>query len=208
MNHHACLLRQTKRDIQSALAHYVIDENTEVVVLEYGTVAISDVRSLIATASRKPVALASMLLVVCFETINTEAEQALLKILEEPPETTKFLFVVPHSYRPLPTIASRVFELTSFREMSTKTNSAVFLDFLAATYKDRLELIAKNCGDKKDLVWLAQMKVGLVAYLEEVAVVTPVQTLTALAMILGHLDSRGASNKMLLEELALTLQST
>ena len=207
MNHHACLLRQTKRDIGAALAYYIPDLDTEVVTLEYTTVTISDVRSLIATASRRPVALKSILLVVCFETINTEAEQALLKILEEPPLTTKFLLLVPHSYRPLPTISSRVYELPP-KEILEAVDSSAFTIFMECSYKNRLELVANNCGEKKNLMWQSQMKGGLAAYVAKVSSMISLPTLETCAMILGQLDSRGSSTKMLLEELALTLPRT
>lgn len=205
MNHHACLLRQTKRDIGAALAYYAPSAHTEVVVMEYSTVTIGDVRSLIATASRRPVALESMLLVVCFESINSEAEQALLKILEEPPETTKFLLLVPHSYRPLPTIASRVFELVLPNETREVVDSSNFVTFMEASYKARLELVANNCGDKKNPIWQSEMKAGLTQYLAAMTPDTALSSRRAYALILAQLDNRGSSTKMLLEELALTL---
>lgn len=207
MNHHACLLRQIKRDIGAALTQYSPDVDTEVVTLEYTILTISDVRALIATASRRPVALKSILLVVCFETIHSEAEQALLKILEEPPLTTKFLLLVPNSYRPLPTISSRVYELPS-KEVLVVSDTSTFTMFMECSYKDRLELIASHCGEKKNLVWQSQMKVGLAEYVSKISSMIPLPSLIICTMILGQLDSRGSSTKMLLEELALTLPRT
>ncbi len=90
MNHHACLVRQETRDIPGAVALYGNELSTEVVVLTYDTVTIADTRSIIAAANRRPSNESTQLLVVCFYALLPEAEQALLKVIEEPPLTTKF----------------------------------------------------------------------------------------------------------------------
>ncbi len=207
MIHHACLVRQNKRDVDHALTQYQNDDDAEIVVLTYDTITIADVRSIIAAASRRPTGKSVQLLVICFTTIHTEAEQALLKIIEEPPETTKFLFVVPETYRPLPTIASRVYDITTSDEETSPVVNETFKNFLTSSYKDRLALAVKGGGEAKDLLWVAEMKNGLRHYLALHRTTMLPGLLQVYLDVLSRLDTKGASNKMLFEELALTLRS-
>ena len=164
--------------------------------------AIADVRALIATAHRRPAGVAQeQLLLVATEFITEEAQQALLKIIEEPPVSTRFVFIIPEGYSFLPTLESRFERQPSFTET---TPSETFSDFIKAEYSERLSRIEESTK-KKDQVWQADIKRGLMEYLK-----TASQTLSALQLkeleyVLRLLLTRGASNKFLLEHLALTL---
>lgn len=58
-------------------------------------------------------------LAIAFQTINREAEQALLKLLEEPPVGTIIILLTPVSVQLLPTIVSRV------RMVEVKNNETI-----------------------------------------------------------------------------------
>jgi len=164
---------------------------------------IDDVRTLIAAAYRRPHGDDIIqTLLVATEFITEEAQQALLKIIEEPPLSTRFVFVLPRGYNLLPTLESR-FERQSEEGIVAHDISA-FREFKNASYAERIaaiELSTKN----KDHAWQQEIKNGLAAYLLGHKAELPLPALKELEYVVRLLLTRGASNKFLLEHLALTL---
>ena len=164
---------------------------------------IDDVRTLIAAAYRRPHGTDTMqVLLVATEFITEEAQQALLKIIEEPPLSTRFVFVLPSGYHLLPTLESR-FERQVEHDAGAHDISA-FREFKNASYAKRIaaiELATKN----KDHTWQQAIKNGLAAYLLAHKAEVPLPALKELEYVVRLLLTRGASNKFLLEHLALTL---
>lgn len=163
---------------------------------------IDDVRTLISNAYRRPDGEASVrTMIIATEFITEEAQQALLKIVEEPPQSTAFIFVIPHGYRFLPTLESRF-------ERSTMASSGVapksFVSFKSASVKERMDLI-ESAVKRKDHDWYQEIKNGLTLYLKDSSHTLPREALSELEYVLRLLLTRGASNKFLLEHLALTL---
>ncbi len=199
-SHHAVLFSSS-----APLAH-VFDEATPLAFsAEYRLpqLAIDDVRRLIAAAHRRPHADDTIqTLLVATEFITEEAQQALLKIIEEPPLSTRFVFVLPRGYSLLPTLESR-FERQA-EEDGVVNDISAFREFKNASYAQRIaaiELSTKN----KDQVWQQAIKNGLAAYLLVHKAEVPLAALKELEYVVRLLLTRGASNKFLLEHLALTL---
>jgi len=71
-------------------------------------IRISQIRALYDTLSMKPYeALRRVVVIAAAETMNSEASNALLKLLEEPPAQTVFILLAPQASDLLPTIGSR-----------------------------------------------------------------------------------------------------
>jgi DNA polymerase III delta prime subunit len=160
------------------------------------------VRTLIVAAHRRPAGDADQqLIMVATEFITEEAQQALLKIIEEPPLSTKFLFVLPQGYSLLPTLESR------FERQETESgqiDQSVFQSFLTAPMAERLSTI-EEAAKKKDHVWHMAMKRGLLSYIQTARTNLSYDVVRELEYVGRLLLTRGASNKFLLEHLALTL---
>ena len=160
------------------------------------------VRTLIVAAHRRPAGDADeQLIMVATEFITEEAQQALLKIIEEPPLSTKFLFVLPQGYSLLPTLESR------FERQETagrQIDQSVFQAFLTAPVAERLSAI-EEAAKKKDHVWQMAMKRGLLSYIQTARTNLSYDVVRELEYVGRLLLTRGASNKFLLEHLALTL---
>jgi hypothetical protein len=168
-------------------------------------ITIGDVRQLIADAHRRPAGEAvEQVLYVATEFITEEAQQALLKIIEEPPLSTRFIFVIPIGYTVLPTLESR-FQRINPTEVQKDTTA--FDEFVYASYADRLATIEKASKDK-NVSWMAAIKYGLLQYLLKGRYDGKGEQLSDMEMVLRLLLTRGASNKFLLEQLALTLPSS
>ncbi len=194
-SHHAVLL-STELPLEfepETVPHFVYKEP------QFG---IDLVRALIQSAHRRPQGEdEEQLIMVATEFITEEAQQALLKIIEEPPVSTKFVFVLPHGYTLLPTLESR-FERQEGGEVVL--NDSVFQAFLDSSYAMRMVAIEES-SKKKDHVWQAAIKRGLIAYMRTRSKDMSQDTLRGLEYVARLLLTRGASNKFLLEHLALTL---
>ena len=159
---------------------------------------IEEARLLTRQASIKPAESDRQTLVVRTNFITLEAQNALLKTLEEPPLATRFIFVVPSDLILLDTLLSR---FGAVEEVTEKPDNVLFDDFKALTYAERIKQIEKAVKEK-DLVWQQAIKTGLVEFLTKTSDRTFLSTGEFVAR---KLLTRGAANKMLLEHLALSL---
>lgn len=176
-------------------------DNSERKVLRVALVGIDTVRELVQTAHRRPANDAEFLEVVLVANkITLEAEQALLKVTEEPPSSTRFIFIFPQGTALLPTLRSR-FQISTETEYSA---TEAFTEFQQATITVRLALI-EAAQTKKDTEWQAAIKSGLLAFLATKTIVADEHDLATLQLVSTTLGTRGAMNKWLLEALAFAL---
>lgn len=168
-------------------------------------IGIDDVRKIISDAHRMPDnGEKERVLVVATQFITEEAQQALLKIIEEPPVSTRFIFIIPSGYSFLPTLESR-FERAQIND--TKSSTESFDKFFKMPLAERLTCI-DTAVKSKNIVWQSEIKKGLHYYVCSLdANDTSVETLKDLECIVRLLLTRGASNKFLLEHVALILKT-
>tara|TARA_B100002051_G_scaffold147570_1_gene139658 strand:+ start:25740 stop:26342 length:603 start_codon:yes stop_codon:yes gene_type:complete len=196
-SHHAKILRSNV----PADAQLERLEGVECIERALETFGIADARDLTNMAYGRPVEEDALVLVVRVNFITHEAQNALLKLLEEPPASTSFVFVVPYDFQFLPTLRSR-FGAEEYSEDTAA--SEVFTEFLSQTPKERLAAIDK-AAKAKDLAWQRQIKTGLIKMLGSSA--GGASHIKELHYVATKLLTRGASNKMLLEHAALLLDS-
>jgi DNA polymerase III delta prime subunit len=143
--------------------------------------------------------------------ITHEAQQTLLKAFEEPKGNTHFFLMMPDATSILPTVRSRA-QFIQFKPVSIFTDEAK--EFTTLSKEKRIAFIAKfmksheSDDSSGELRLAASQFIG--ALIEETMLDT--KNLVSKKMFLedalrmrGYLDSRGASVKMILEHLALTL---
>ena len=193
MSHHAQVVRTA--DVRS-YKHPPTDATQ--IVVGFDKMGIDDVRSITDQAQLRPATSDGQLFVISATFITHEAQNALLKLLEEPPAATAFVLVLPPAMQLLPTLLSRIGqESTLVATVDTDPWSA----FATATYAERLQQI-DAWHKSKDTHWLTAITHG-VHTLDHQGL--DLATLTAISYVGAHLQTRGASNKMLLEHLALAL---
>jgi len=195
MNHHAILLRAN----QPLQYEHSASEN-EILYERHERLGIDEARNITTKAHRAPRTADMQTMVVATHVITVEAQNALLKLLEEPPKTTRFVFVLPNGVSVLPTLMSR---FGTEQVVTEESENTVWPAFVAAAPAERLKQI-EAWNKTKDIAWLTAMQQGLQ---QSVATMTPTKQL---ALVVSRLGTRGASNKMLLELLALdeALQNT
>ena len=114
------------------------DHHPDFIVVEYGLFSVDDAREVARFASSSPVAGDSKMLVIATTRIFHEAQNALLKLFEEPPKGVTMVLIVPSFGQLLPTLRSRVAVLSS-KEHETSAASG----FLALDESARGAYIAK-----------------------------------------------------------------
>lgn len=196
--HHANLLIGRKDWAFSHIAPSDTVPGTDTIVLEYEKMGIEQVRSLIHDASLRPVERSYRSFIVVAGTILREAQNALLKLFEEPNEHTLFYVVLPREDILLPTLRSR-FHLLAVEE--AQSESGIFDAFLKASPAERLSLIAKNVSDERT-DWIYAIVQGFSEYAHTTR--NP-QTMRDALTLESYIHTNGSSKKMLLEHITLSL---
>ena len=163
--------------------------------------SIDDVRTLTLQAAQTAIGSGGRSFVIVTKNILPEAQNALLKLFEDPPTGVTFHLVLPQESIMLPTLRSRVL-VQQDRELDGDWND-VFKNFLAASYKDRIA-IAEDLTKKKEVGQIEQIISGALAYASS-RVSDNATCAEVVLFVEGYSKAAGASKRMLLEELALSL---
>ena len=193
MKHHATLVRHAKP------LEYEFKETGTTLDFSYDRIGVAEVKLITASSQLRPASGIEQTFVLKTLFITHEAQNALLKLFEEPPVGLVFVLVIPPAVKLLPTLLSRIGQEVVAEQI--ESTNQVWVNFLEATPVDRLSQI--DAWQKtKDPQWLQSIVVG-VHSIGSSDVITTV--LSAVQLVGERLATRGASNKMLLEHLALVL---
>lgn len=198
IDHHAVLYITESADVvpTEVVATCALFETVQYTL---STLSIKDVRNIIDKAHQKPFATEFQYIVINADVIPVEAQNALLKVLEEPPVSTRFIVMVrPHTML-LGTVRSRLLCLSN--DLTPASPSPLFSEFLDCDIAARLGLIANYAKAKNDEAFL-NLYQGLLFRLTNQA---GAKEKVALAPLLSYLQLRGASKKMVWEDIALRL---
>lgn len=166
LNHHAFLIPHRYDDIREALrAELSRDEAPEIIEFVETTFPIDRARALIDLASRKSEE-RGQVFIVAFDSILHEAQNSLLKLLEEPTPNTYLFVVTPNPHLLFPTVKSRLaaspFEFET-KEANEATEARIFF---ASDPGKRLELV-KQLIDDRDRIGTERFLRALVIELEK-----------------------------------------
>lgn len=171
-------------------------------VLSYDVMTVSEARAFIELARERPLEARARTIVLVSRQLSEAVQNTLLKILEEPPATTELHIVIPHIGMLLPTVRSRVQVLAS-EENEAELDTDVTA-FLAATIPERINMIAVWQKDENEEVGRA-----VIHMVGQWLVANPDVATSSIRRAYQLVDTwyrlPGASRKMLLEELALTV---
>ena len=155
MAHHAYFITGNGEEGIS-LAHVFIErelqlpisENPNVTTLRYGLFSVEDARKLRSLAELSPTVGTEKVLVVSVTRLFHEAQNALLKLFEEPPEGTTLILILPSEGMLLPTLRSRLLPLPSssgaFADAGTSgAISDIAQEFISAKTPEREKIVTK-----------------------------------------------------------------
>lgn len=164
----------------------------------YERFGIVEARMLKETSSLRPVANMHRAFVLTCTSITLEAQNALLKLFEDPVGNVRFHLIIPHSDMLLSTLSSRLMRVET---ESAARDAGVTHDFLRLSYSDRLTEVASRTKEK-DAAWMGNLLSGV-----EVWALAQKDTgiLHEVTFVRKYEHNKSASKKMLLEHLALSL---
>lgn len=216
LSHHAYLLigdDAIRTDLISILEkkHKIkVHGNPDFIDQTFTTFTIENARDLKSLASTRPVGAAGKkIFIVTMNGITVEAQNALLKLLEEPAESTHFFLIIPSAHLLLPTVKSRL-SLIGSSQGSSETDLTEARHFVKSTPAKRLEAVKSLLDDISKEKKFKQDAVNLLNGIEAViyedrGVKEGKQALQAIDMARKYLSDRAPSVKMLLEYVALNL---
>lgn len=200
MKHHAvCYVGESQA--RSELAHYFESTNPDVHVLTFGELGIADARELARRSSMTPLSAPQQVFLVTCKGLTHEAQNALLKLFEEPSPRTQFYVMVPQKGLLLPTLQSRLMIIEAPQTEQALENVA-YQTFKNASLGERLEIVAE-ISKTNDSERIEAILLGVEREVVGRDVNSALQQ--TLMTVREHIARRGASKKMLLESLALTL---
>jgi DNA polymerase-3 subunit delta' len=190
---------------------------------KYETFTIDDARTIKSLAETRPVNEGGKkIFILTMNGVTVEAQNALLKLLEEPPEYAHFFLIIPSAHLLLPTVKSRLSFIdgnifggkigkdglsVGQSDVALMKEAEFFLKIPTAkrleTIKSLMDAITKEKKTKQDAI-------DLINAIEEAAyakggVKNDVQTLEAIELARKYMNDRAPSMKMLLEYVALNV---
>ena len=184
--------------------------NPDLIVLRYGLFSVEDARKVYDSAGQAPFIGDSKVLVIAASRAYHEAQNALLKLFEEPPVGTYLFLILPSLGGLLPTLRSRVQILDSGQ--SEKTVSEEAEKFITATREKRSAIIKKltSGSDEDERREKREEAIGILNGIEVAAYrkiadgdkdIVPL--LADIMTLRKHLYDRSAPVRMILEHLSL-----
>lgn len=210
MNGHAFLVAGGEADVPAVLQLFGREAGSaDVYVHAYRGFGVDDARALCARASMRAAGGEGRLFVVVAATLTHEAQNALLKTLEEPPASAQFCIITPAPEMLLPTIRSRTQSLTLPGARAEREETVSVGAFLRASAKDRLEMLAplleKDDNEERDtesvVSFLSALERALAPHVQKSPEAR--EGVEAIYRARTYLSDKGALVKVLLEQVAL-----
>ena len=222
MHHHAFAIEAEADEGIGAAQAWVRRElgmeakgNPDVIVLSYGLLSVEDARRVAALAAQAPLAGAHKALVVAASRAYHEAQNALLKLFEEPPAGTYLFLVLPTLGGLLPTLRSRVQTLPRARQRLARAIPEAAEEFLKAS-REKRSAIAKRLASGRDDEERRENRDEALAIVNGVEAACAAKgfddpsaaaLLRDLSVLRDCLHDRAAPVRMILEHLALVTPS-
>jgi len=176
--------------------------NPDVFISSYEGFGIDDARLIQSSQLQKPVMGENKFYIISFSSVTHEAQNSLLKILEEPTKDTHF-FIVSHSANIfLPTLVSRA-QIEFFSKPSI--DEEIVKSFLSSLPNERLDFI-KDIVDTKDRGSAIELLEGILQFLrKQEGYKLNAKYSKDVSSMYKYINDRGASIKMIMEYVSLVL---
>ncbi|OHA27024.1 MAG: hypothetical protein A3D52_01010 [Candidatus Taylorbacteria bacterium RIFCSPHIGHO2_02_FULL_44_36] len=223
--HHAYLVTGERHSVRLALNRFFENElkfrtrgNPDFLFAEYDIFTIDDSRALKDWQSKRPAAGEQKFFVLALNSATHQAQNSLLKVLEEPAAGTHFFLIAPAADIFLPTVRSRLC-IVKFNEQSEKSEAAAAEKFLKSNIGERFAFAKSFADEITDGTSLAEdgksrqakTKTDVIKFLDAVELArrdkNPAEAAVFEQLFQAKIFLRGRapSVKMILENLALHL---
>ena len=186
--------------------------NPDIAVLRCGLFSVADARRVAELAAGVPFAGSHKVIIIAASRAYHEAQNALLKVFEEPPQGTYLFLILPTLGGLLPTLRSRIVTLEARTAPQHTKIPEIAREFLKASKEKRSTLIKKLASgkDEEERRLHREEAIMLVNGIEAAAYATfkrgdsVAALLSDIATLRAYLHERSAPVRMILEHLALT----
>jgi len=197
---------------------HISPQSPDVLCQNYDSFTILDGKFIKDWGSSKGVTDGKKICIIGAKSINREAEQSLLKILEEPGENTHFFIIVPPSVVLLDTILSRshiikldinieIHNVDDFIGMKAPVRILYIASLLKKHEDDEtsggLRYSATSLTNQIEKIYYEKFRIERQGPLKEALPLNSEFILEELQKCRGYLNTPGASVKMILEHIAL-----
>ncbi len=228
MRHHAFVIEEGEEEGIEVAQEWAreqlgmkIQGNPDVVVLRYGLFSVEDARRVSELAASAPFSGEHKVVIISASRAYHEAQNALLKLFEEPPRGTYLFLVLPTLGSLLPTLRSRI-QVLSMKDLGGLSSDErpprsdipeAAEKFLKASKEKRSAMIKKLTGgkDEEERRELREEAISIVNGIEAAAYSKfkrggeAATLLSDIAILRGHLYDRSAPVKMIMEHLSLVI---
>ncbi len=224
LSHHAYLLVGNS-DIRNSLISLLEKEykiithgNPDFYIRNYETFTIDDSREIkvlhntrpLLDLDKKNIGAGKKIFILTMNGITIEAQNSLLKLLEEPAEYAHFFLMIPSAHVLLPTVKSRLSFIDDFNADTSDGNSKVLKEagvFLKANLTKRLDMIKSltNSIDFVNAIESILYENSLAHGNKREGLIKNKKGLEAIALVSNYIHDRAPSVKMLLEYVALNV---
>lgn len=208
--HHAYAIEGEKKSILSELYYFFENElkiqtkaNPDFYFNEFENFSIDNGRELKDYAFRKSVDGNIRIFVIVISSITTEAQNALLKLFEEPTKGIHFFIITQSSKIFLPTLRSRFNIISQGQSLGNATENILVDKFLKAVKSERIKLfdnIIKEKNKEEALNFLNNLEAVL--YKNKTK---DTEIFEILQKSRSYLRGRAPSIKMILENISISL---
>jgi DNA polymerase III delta prime subunit len=185
----------------------------DLLIFRHDQLSVEEVRRILSLARQAPLGKRGRALVIATARLYHEAQNALLKLFEEPPQGTTLFLVIPEAGQLLPTLKSRVTMVK--RDVQRKKDETnipqVAKDFLRMTPEKRSAYIKKLASatdeekrrEHRDTALAIVNGVEALAYTKGVA--EHAALLGDIGLLRTYLHDRSSPVRLILEHLSLVL---
>ncbi len=177
-------------------------------VYSFDTLGIQDVHHISSLAATKSQSESVTIFSIGFSSATTEAQNALLKSIEEPAQGVRFVFTIPQVSFLLPTVKSRCMIHDFVSEPSSQELVILPVEFLNTSVVDRMKMVDTVVKNKKEPFTRSDLVIFLKSLEQEISkrnVSDYVEVLSDIYTFKTYTQLSGCSVKMMLEYLALML---
>lgn len=217
LNHHAYLI-QGGVELAGRLGEEIGKKlkieprgNPDFFLRKYETLTIDEARALKELHDTRPIhASGKKIFILAMNGMTSEAQNALLKLLEEPHDYAQFFFIVPSLHIVLPTVKSRMQIISGASLPDQNDMNEEAGKFIQSKKGKRLEIIKKLLEDvekeKREKAEVMDFLNAVEARLHEKGVGREnIKVFEALSLVRTYMNDRAPSLKMLLEYAALNI---
>ncbi len=180
-----------------------IQGNPDIIIFNQSKFGIDDARDVIVLASSAPVQESKKRIVIAFDSITVEAQNALLKVLEDPSPQSAFVLIHQNYFGLIPTLRSRLLVVTD----TVHEQVVDITNFLSESIAGRMKYVESLVKDYKDSGNKKPIEQFLLALHNHYLAKAQGDTapLSAIDTALEYINDKSSSVKILLESMVLAI---